>query len=58
MVDDFENIIKAKAGVPKTIVKRKLRLYPLYFPQNTYTLLLTASRGEFSDSVEFYFQTS
>ena len=30
MVDD----LRAKAGVPKTLVKQKLRLYSLYFPQN------------------------
>ena len=39
--------LKAKAGVPKTLVKQKLRLHSLYFPQKT--LLLTESRGEFSD---------
>ena len=39
--------LKAKAGVPKTLVKRKLRLHPLYVPQNT--LMLTESRGEFID---------
>ena len=39
--------LRAKAGVPKTLVKRKLRLHFLYFPQNT--LMLTESRGEFSD---------
>ena len=39
--------LRAKAGVPKTLVKRKLRLHSLYFPQNT--LVLTESRGEFSD---------
>ena len=39
--------IRAKAGFPKTLVKRKLRLHSLYFPQNT--LMLTESRGEFSD---------
>ena len=39
--------LRAKAGVPKTLVKRKLRLHSLYFPQNT--LMLTESRGEFSD---------
>ena len=32
-----------KVGVPKTLVKRKLRLHSLYFPQNT--LMLTESRG-------------
>ena len=35
--------VRAKAGVPKTLVKRKLRLHSLYFPQNTLTL--TESRG-------------
>ena len=39
--------LRAKAGVPKTLVKRKFRLHSLYFPQNT--LILTESRGEFSD---------
>ena len=39
--------LRAKAGVPKTLVKRKLRLHFLYFPQNA--LMLTESRGEFSD---------
>ena len=39
--------LRAKAGVPKTLVKQELPLHSLYFPQNT--LLLTESRGEFSD---------
>ena len=40
--------LRAKAGVPKTLVKRKiLQLYSQHFPQNT--LMLTESRGEFSD---------
>ena len=39
--------IWAKAGVPKTLVQQKRRLHSLYFPQNT--LMLTESRGEFSD---------
>ena len=39
--------LRTKAGVPKTLVKQKLRLNSLYFPQNT--LMLTESRGEFSD---------
>ena len=39
--------LRAKAGVPKTLVKQKLRLHSLYFPQNT--LMLTESCGEFSD---------
>ena len=43
MADDFET----KAGVPKALVKQKLRLHSLYFPQHT--LMLTTSRGEFSD---------
>ena len=38
---------RAKAGVPKTLVKEKLRLHSLYFPQNT--LMLTESHEEFSD---------
>ena len=38
--------LRAKAGVPKTLVKRKLRLHSLYSPQNSLTL--TESR-EFSD---------
>ena len=37
----------AKAGFPKTLVKQKLRLHFLCFPQNA--LMLTESRGEFSD---------
>ena len=36
-----------KAGVPKTLVRRKLRLHSLYFPQNSITL--TEFSGEFSD---------
>ena len=39
--------LRAKAGVPKTLLTRKFRLHSLYFPQNT--LMLTESRGEFSD---------
>ena len=39
--------LRAKAFVPTTLVKQKLRLHSLYFPQNT--LMLTESRGEFSD---------
>ena len=39
--------LRVKAGVPKTLVKRKLRLHSVFFPQNT--LMLTESRGEFSD---------
>ena len=39
--------LRAKARVPATLVKRKLHLHSLYFPQNT--LMLTESRGEFSD---------
>ena len=39
--------LRAKAVVSKTLVKRKLRLHFLYFPQNT--LLWTESSGEFSD---------
>ena len=39
--------LRAKPGVPKTLVKQKLRLHALYFPKNT--LMLTESRGEFSD---------
>ena len=30
--------LSAKARVPKTLVKQKLCLHPLYFPQNTLTL--------------------
>ena len=37
----------AKAGVPKTLVKRKFRLHSMYFPQNSLTL--TESSREFSD---------
>ena len=39
--------LRAKASVPKTLVKQKLCLHSLYFPQNTVTL--TESHGEFSD---------
>ena len=39
--------LRAKAGVPKTLMKQKLRLHSLYFSQNK--LMLTESRGEFSD---------
>ena len=39
--------LRAKAGVPKTLVKQKLRLHSRYFPPNT--LVLTESRVEFSD---------
>ena len=39
--------LRTKAGVPKTLVKQKFRLYSLYFPQNK--LMSTESRGEFSD---------
>ena len=39
--------LRAKACVPKTRLKRKHHLYSLYFHQNT--LMLTESRGEFSD---------
>ena len=39
--------LREKAGVPKTLVKQKLRLHSLYFPQNT--LIMTESRGEFSE---------
>ena len=47
MVDDFEDSLRAKAGVLTTPLKRKLRLHSLYFPQNK--LVSTESRGEFSD---------
>ena len=43
MVDDFEDFFQGKSGVPKTLVKQKLRLHSLYSPQNT--LMLTESRG-------------
>ena len=39
--------LRAKAGVPETVVKQKFPLHSVYLPQNTY--LLTESRGEFSD---------
>ena len=39
--------LRAKAGVPKTLVKQKFHLHSLYFPQNKLTS--TESRGEFSD---------
>ena len=39
--------LRTIAGVPKTLVKRNLRLHTSYFFENT--LVLTESRGEFSD---------
>ena len=39
--------LRAKGGVPKTLLEQKHRLNLLYFPQNT--LMLTESREEFSD---------
>ena len=39
--------LRAKGGVPKTLLEQKHRLNFLYFPQNT--LMLTESREEFSD---------
>ena len=36
--------LKAKAGVPKTLVQRKRRLHSLYFPQNTH--MFTEFLGE------------
>ena len=39
--------LRAKGGVPKTLLELKHRLNFLYFPQNT--LMLTESREEFSD---------
>ena len=39
--------LRAKSGVPKILVERKLRLHSLYFPQNSLTM--TESSGEFSD---------
>ena len=39
--------LRANAGVPETLVKQKLRLPSLCFPQNT--LMSTESRREFSD---------
>ena len=39
--------LRVKAGVPKTLVKQKLRLHSLYFPLNT--LMLTESLRELND---------
>ena len=39
--------LRAKAAVPKILVKRKHCLHSLYFPLNT--LMLTEARREFSD---------
>ena len=39
--------LRPKAIVPKTLVKRKLHLHSLYFPQNA--LMLNEFRGEFSN---------
>ena len=47
MVDDFEDFFQGKSGVPKTLVKQKLRLHSPYSPQNT--LMLTESRGKVCD---------
>ena len=47
LLKPYGDTLRAKAGVPKTIAKRKLRLHFLYLLQNT--LMLTASCGEFSD---------
>ena len=46
--------LRAKAGVPKTLLTRKFRLHSLYFPQNT--LMLPESRGEFSDLYQSIFR--
>ena len=43
---------RTKAGVPETLVNRKLRPYSLYFPHTT--LMLTESRVEFSDFILFF----
>ena len=47
--------LRARAGVPKTLVKKKLCLHSLYLVQNT--LMLTEPRGEFSDlhSIFYFF---
>ena len=39
--------LRAKAGVPKTLVKQNLRQHSLYLVQNT--LMFTESRGKFRD---------
>ena len=44
--------LRAIAGVPKTLVKRNLRLHSSYFLENA--LMLTESRGEFSDLHSFF----
>ena len=44
--------LRAKVGVPKTLVKRKFRQHSLYFPHNT--LMLTESCGEFSDLLSIF----
>ena len=43
----FKISLRAKAGVPKTLVNRKFCLHSLYFPQNK--LMSTEPHGEFSD---------
>ena len=43
--------LKAKAGVSETLVKRKLRLHSLYFPQNCLHWLSPAGIQRFA----FYF---
>ena len=41
----FKIPLRAKAGVPKTLVKQKLRLHSLYFPQNTLCWLSLAENS-------------
>ena len=43
----LKNPLRVKGGVPKTLVKQKLRLHSLYSVQNA--PMFTESRGEFSD---------
>ena len=47
--------LRAITGVPKTLVKRNLRLHTSYFLENT--LMLTESREEFSD-LHFFLKAS
>ena len=47
MVDDSEDFFKAKAGVPKTLVKQKTSpTFPVFSSEHAY---VDESRGELSD---------
>ena len=52
----LEISLRTKAGVPKTLVKRKLRLHSLYFRQNTLMLRNSVICILFTDFVRFAFK--